>query len=141
VVDRRTRKKRKVVRVPGQRGGRGHVFNLSRPELSRVLLAPLAPKAGGRGMKGKFAFADRKDPLYQALLRCLRAARKRLLAGKRFDMPGFRPTRHYIREMQRFGILPRDLKPTDPVDPYATDRAYWASFDYRPRRVLRATSR
>ena len=40
---------------------------------------------------------------------------------------------HYTREMQRFGILPRDLKPTDPVDPYATDRAYWDSFDFRPQ--------
>ena len=54
------------------------------------------------------------------------------MAGKRFDMPGFRPNEHYIREMQRFGILPKDLKPTDPVDPYAIDRAYWDSFDYHP---------
>ena len=47
-------------------------------------------------------------------------------------MPGFRPNEHYLREMQRFGILPRDLKPTDPVDPYATDRAYWKTFVYLP---------
>jgi hypothetical protein len=37
-----------------------------------------------------------------------------------------------VREMQRFGILPKDLKPTDPVDPYRTDRAYWNSFDHQP---------
>ena len=34
--------------------------------------------------------------------------------------------------MQRFGILPKDLKPTDAIDVYAVDRAYWSSFDYRP---------
>ena len=27
--------------------------------------------------------------------------------SKRFDMPGFRPNRYYLREMQRFGFLPR----------------------------------
>ena len=48
-------------------------------------------------------------------------------------MPGFRPTKHYIREMQRYGILPADLPPTGPIDPYATDKAYWDSFDYQPR--------
>jgi hypothetical protein len=47
-------------------------------------------------------------------------------------MPGFRPNRHYIREMQRFGFLPKDLGPDDPIDHYATDQAYWASFWWRP---------
>jgi hypothetical protein len=65
------------------------------------------------------------------LLAQLREARKRLLAGKRFDMPDFRPTEHYIREMQRFGILPEDLPATGPIDPYETDRKYWDSFDYK----------
>ena len=45
---------------------------------------------------------------------------------KRFDMPGFRPPIPYLREMQRFGVLPWnfDLE-LDPVDPYALDRRYW----------------
>ena len=30
------------------------------------------------------------------------SAQQRLNEGKRFDMPGFRPSGHYIREMQRF---------------------------------------
>ena len=38
----------------------------------------------------------------------------------------------YMREMKRFGILPRSLKPTDPVDPYKTDRMYWESLWYQP---------
>jgi hypothetical protein len=34
--------------------------------------------------------------------------------------------------MQRFGFLPADLGPEDPIDVYAVDRAYWDSFDYQP---------
>jgi hypothetical protein len=55
------------------------------------------------------------------------------MQGKRFDMPGFRPNEHYIREMQRFGFLPKNLAPDAPIDIYATDRAYWDSFTHRPR--------
>jgi hypothetical protein len=34
--------------------------------------------------------------------------------------------------MKRFGILPANLAPSEPVDPYATDLAYWQTFWYRP---------
>ena len=51
---------------------------------------------------------------------------------KRFDMPGFRPGPEYIREMQRFGILPRAIEHDTPIDVYAVDRAYWKSLWYRP---------
>jgi hypothetical protein len=73
-------------------------------------------------------FADVNDPLYQELLAAINVSANRLRAHKRFDMPGFRPNEHYLREMQRFDILPHDLSPEDPVDAYATDRAYWRSF-------------
>ena len=112
--------------------GRGPLYNISRPDKSLLLKAMLAKEAGGLDLCKKPVFTSTQDPLYQALLARIQDAHGRLMAGKRFDMPGFRPTEHYIREMQRFGILPRDLKATDPVDPYATDRAYWESFDYRP---------
>jgi hypothetical protein len=62
---------------------------------------------------------------------CLGATQ--LAERKGFDMPGFRPNKYYIREMQRFGFLPKDLGPNDPVDPYATDEAYWQSFWWKPR--------
>ncbi len=40
-----------------------------------------------------------------------------------------RPNEQYIREMKRYGILPRDFDPaTTPVDVYATDEAYFRSF-------------
>jgi len=111
---------------------RGPLCNLSRPEKSLLLKAMLAKEAGGLALRNKVVFKTTNDPLYKALLARIRDAHARLMAGKRFDMPGFRPTVHYIREMQRFGILPKDLKPSDPVNPYATDRAYWDSFDYKP---------
>ncbi len=110
--------------------------NLDRPEKSYLLLAPLAKEAGGLGLCEKPVFANTDDPLYQQILATVRDARDRLQAGKRFDMPGFRPNEHYLREMQRFGFLPADLKPEDPVDPYAVDRAYWDSFLYKPQTAV-----
>lgn len=106
--------------------------NLSRPEKSYYLLAPLAKSAGGLGLCKETVFKDKKDPLYLSALAAITSARQRLLAGKRFDMPDFRPNPHYLREMQRYGILPKDLAPDIPVNPYTTDRAYWDSFYYRP---------
>ncbi len=39
------------------------------------------------------------------------------------------PSRQYLREMQRYGILPKDLQPNaTPMDAYATDEAYFRSF-------------
>ncbi|MBN2477572.1 MAG: PD40 domain-containing protein [Pirellulales bacterium] len=108
--------------------------NLSRPEKSYVLLAPLAKEAGGLELCKEVVFADKEDPLYRQMLAALENAHQRLVEGKRFDMPDFRPNEHYLREMQRFGFLPGDLKPSDPVDCYAVDRAYWESFRYDPRR-------
>jgi hypothetical protein len=108
------------------------VANFSRPEQSRLLRAPLAKSAGGLGICSKTVFADTQDPLYQKTLAALRVGHENLMAGKRFDMPGFRPNKDYLREMQRFGFLPKDLAPDAPVDPYAVDRAYWDSFVCRP---------
>ena len=34
--------------------------------------------------------------------------------------------------MKRDGILPETFAPEDPVDPYATDRAYWRSLWHQP---------
>jgi hypothetical protein len=112
------------------------ICNLSRPEKSTVLRAPLTKQAGGIEACKEVVFEDTSDPLYQETLGRIKEASQRLAERKRFDMPGFRPNEHYIREMQRFGILPEDLGPDDPVDPYATDRAYWESFYYTPQTVV-----
>lgn len=111
------------------------VFNLSRPEKSLLLLAPLSTNAGGWGLckdpatgQPASVFADTADPDYAKLLAMCAAGRDRLNEVKRFDMPGFRPPAPYVREMQRYGILPANLAADAPVDPYATDRTYWESF-------------
>lgn len=106
--------------------------NLSRPEKSYMLLAPLAKSAGGLELCEEPVFKDKQDPLYRQILAAIQDGHERLTAGKRFDMPGFRPNEHYLREMQRFGFIPKDLKADDPVDPYKVDRAYWDSFYWRP---------
>ncbi len=107
-------------------------FNLSNPEKSLFIRAPLAKEAGGLELCKKVVFEDTGDPLYQGMLGAIQDGHRRLMEGKRFDMPGFRPSEHYIREMQRFGFLPQDLSPDDPVDSYAVDKAYWDSFYYTP---------
>jgi hypothetical protein len=114
------------------------VFNLTRPEHSLILLAPLAKAAGGyaicRTQNGQAVFADTTDPDYRTLLKLVRESKDVLEKDKRFDMPGFRPSRHYIRNMQAYGVLPKSLDPrTADVDPYKTDRAYWRSFWHWPR--------
>ena len=119
-------------------------YNLTRPEKSLLLLGPLAKAAGGygtcqakakpakEGEKAPDVFADAQDPDYQKILAMIVDGKKYLDEHKRFDMPGFRPGEPYLREMKRYGILPAGLGPNDPVDPYATDRAYWKSFWYVP---------
>jgi hypothetical protein len=106
--------------------------NLSRPEKSLVLRAPLAKGAGGLALCKGPPFAGTDDPLYRQLRVAIAKAADELAAGKRFDTPGFRPNRHYLREMQRFGALPGNLAADATVDAYAADRAYWDSFIYRP---------
>ena len=120
--------------------------DLTHPEKSLLLMAPLSARAGGYARAAPKTnppakpaamppvFADTRDADYQAVLSAIRAAAAELGRIKRFDMPGYRPNAHYIREMQRYGILPGDLPPTGAVDPYAADRAYWRSLWHRPRR-------
>ena len=123
----------------GDEGPAATLCNLSHPEKSPLLLAPLDSQAGGFGIcKPQSAvadspqvFADTDDPFYRQLLAAIRDASARLVESKRFDMPGYRPNPHYVREMQRYGILSRDLAPDAPIDPYATDQAYWSSLWHR----------
>ena len=54
--------------------------------------------------------------------------------AKRFDMEGFRPRPEYVREMKRYGVLPKDLPEHAEIDVYAVDRAYWEALKYTPRK-------
>jgi hypothetical protein len=134
--------------VPPWHGQPGYVprhlvFNLSRPEKSLILLAPLSRKADGYGLckqKGKVddpnepapPFADTSDADYQKILALCVAGKKHLDKIKRFDMPDFRPLPSYIREMKRYGILSIDLPEDAKIDVYATDQSYWRSLWYKP---------
>ena len=101
--------------------------NLDHPVKSLLLRAPLGNQVGGLQLCGKPVFEDASDPDYQEILAKIQDAAARLAKHKRFDMPGFRPNRFYIREMQHFGILPRELPDDTPVDTYVVERAYWGS--------------
>jgi len=113
------------------------LYNLSRPAQSPLLLAPLSQEEGGWGlcMKGtdgqttEAVFATVEDPDYGAMLASIQAATAELDRIKRFDMPGFKPNEHYVREMKRYGILTDDFDPiVDSIDVYQVDQAYWRSF-------------
>jgi mono/diheme cytochrome c family protein len=112
------------------------LYNLTRPEQSILLLAPLAASAGGYGIcrpaSGAAVFASTADPGYQALLASVRAAKDKLDTVRRFDMPGFRPHPGWIREMVRYGVLTSSPGPNDPIDVYAVEDAYWRSLWYQP---------
>ena len=104
------------------------MFNLTRPEKSTFLLAPLSKAAGGYGLchdpkepkveaVAHGIFPNTEDPDYRVLWAMIDAGRRRLGEIKRFDMPGFRPRAEYLREMKRFGVLPASFDLSkDPID-------------------------
>jgi hypothetical protein len=113
------------------------LYNLTHPEKSVQLLAPLAKEAGGYGacremaegtITNNFAtvFGSKDDPDYQVLLTAIQATKALHDSDPRWDTPGWKVPVEYVREMKRHGILPEFFNPeTDPLDPYETDRRYW----------------
>ncbi len=104
--------------------------NLTQPDKSLLLQAPLAKATGGLGLCG-VVFADKDEADYREILAAVIDASARLDQHKRFDMPGFRVSPYYIRQMQEYGILSRDLPLDTEIDAYATDRQYWQSLWWR----------
>ena len=115
-----------------RRFSRHLLYNLTRPDKSLILLAPLSKEGGGLGACGTAIFADSDDQDYQKVLAAIGLAELRLQKIKRFDMPGFRPRKRYVQEMKRYGIIPDDSPADAPIDVYQTDRKYWESLRYRP---------
>jgi len=68
-----------------------HRINLTHPEWSQMLTAPLAKKGGGlqlcKGADGGPVFKDTSDEDYQLMLKALQRGRDTLLADPRVDMP------------------------------------------------------
>ncbi len=119
-------------------------FNLSKPENSMLLLGPLAEEAGGYGSckevlkDGNYGtqtniFTSVEDPDYKTMLAMIEAGKQKLDEVTRFDMPNFKPHPAYLREMQKYGVLPADFDPAQAkVDVYDLDRRYWKLFEYLP---------
>jgi hypothetical protein len=107
------------------------LYNLSRPEKSLQLLAPLAKAAGGHALCGD-VFGSVDDPDYRRLLAGVEEAKSHLESITRFTMPHFRPDPEYIREMKNYGVLAENQPDGKPIDVYDTDRRYWESLWHRP---------
>jgi len=123
------------------------VFNLSRPEKSLLLLAPLAQEAGGWGLCREVktsaptpVFSSATDPDYQKLIALIARGKRFLeLENTRFDMSHFKPRTDWVREMQRYGVLPPNISPNERINVYAVERAYWESLWYRAPRLEQAS--
>jgi len=116
------------------------VFNLSRPERSLILLAPLAREAGGWGLCQGYTtntvppvFASTADAGYRAILGMIAAGNHFLNGNKRFDMAGFVPRQDWFREMKRYGMLPDCASPGDVGNVYSVEQAYWRSLWHQPK--------
>ena len=125
------------------RGKRHQFFNLSRPDRSKILRAPLAKESGGLGKcqetdangttKPVFQSVDDKD--YQTILAGVVRGRDYILnESNRFSTEPFVPNPAYVKAMIRYEILPKNFDLKTPIDAYETDRAYWKSFDLKPRK-------
>jgi hypothetical protein len=114
-----------------------HRFNITRPEKSLLLLAPLAKEAGGLEMCRKTddspagappgpVFASTDDPDYATLRELVGIVLERH-TRRRWFHAGHVPADWYLREMKRFGALPGDYDPTGPdaLVGYEIDRRYF----------------
>jgi hydrazine synthase alpha subunit-like protein len=136
----------------------GMRINFSHPERSLMLRAPLAKEAGGLaicrarkatgmwdtvdGEKVRWArnwnlgnapveaiFKSKDDPDYQKILAGIREAAKEQMKG-RLERPGFIPNEHYVREMKKHGLLPKEFNPVGKDIKYyfEVDDAYYRMF-------------
>lgn len=114
------------------------LYNLTRPDKSVLLMAPLAKPAGGYAEDNKdyvhpVIFKDKSDPGYQTILKGIEKTKWLLEEIGSFEMPGFKPRGAYVREMKRFGILPASFDANkDPINVYDTDRRYFQSLWHVP---------
>jgi hypothetical protein len=107
------------------------LLNFTRPAMSPLLLGPLAKAAGGYGVCGD-VFRDTTDPDYGKLLAAIERGKAVFDQKPRYGQPGFRPNRQYIRELKKYGVLPKSFElGEEPFDVFEADQAYWRTFWYR----------
>jgi hypothetical protein len=72
------------------------LINLTHPEQSRLLRAPLAKEAGGLGKHEPDVFQGTEDPVYRAALAVIEGWAEELRRRPREDMPGAEPCEEYL---------------------------------------------
>ncbi len=116
-------------------------IDLTKPEMSLILRAPLSKSAGGLGLCKKAKHRSKKaetappvevftstdDPLYKDTLNRIRKAAKTLKPA--YYQDGYRPPRGYFDQMIRMGVLKG--KPEKP-DFYAIDQHYFNTVQSGP---------
>jgi len=113
------------------------LLNFTRPELSPLLLGPLAKAAGGFGSCGEGGFASTQDPGYQQLLEGIKQGKAILDSEPRFGTPAFKPNPQYVRELKKYGVIPSGFDVArQSLDYFATDQAYWRSLWTTPAPVV-----
>jgi mono/diheme cytochrome c family protein len=115
-----------------RRFSRNLLYDLTVPEKSTLLLAPLAKSAGGYESCGKAVLSGKDDPRYKTILAGIERTKRHLDSVKRFDMPGFLPRPEYIRELKKYGIVPPAQPPNTPVNTYDLEQRYWESLWHKP---------
>jgi hypothetical protein len=149
--------------MPDLRETFGLRVNLTHPEQSLLLRAPLAKEAGGLALcrrrpatpfgpysvppenwslkDGPVAvtFTDTSDPDFQKLSADIKAAAAKELV-RRVEIPGYVANPIYLREMKRYGVLPQDFDPAGkPLEFWLhTDEAYFRLFRPQPRATTAA---
>jgi hypothetical protein len=124
----------RIVRKDDFRFSAHVLLNLSRPELSPLLLGSLPKDKGGWGTCPS-QFSGKDDIAYQVLLKALYKQKKRLANVPRFGTPEFKPNRQYVREMKKFGVLPVEFDLNrDTIDVFETDQKYWELFWYQSKK-------
>ncbi len=131
------------------RHSRFEIFDLSYPEQSKAVRAPLSKGAGGLGVceaaSGKAVFESVDDPDYKTILAGVERGRRYIIEednrpemlipspNNGRDCPQrFVPRWPYLRELIRYGLLPIDSDPNASRDPYELDELYWESLWYKP---------
>jgi hypothetical protein len=72
------------------------LINLTHPEQSRLLRAPLATESGGLGLHKDSPWKTTDDPAYQAALKVIQGWANQLREHPREDMPGAIPCPQYL---------------------------------------------
>ncbi len=122
--------------LEGENRKEAYRYNMSKPEKSLILLAPLAKSAGGLELCGKDkkspadapdgpVFKSTEDSAYKVLRGFVDVIKEQYGQPRWFEQE-FRPKSWYIREMKRFGALPDDFDPEkNKVDWHRVDRDYF----------------